>query len=111
MKVLAVAGLLTVGALAGCGDGDDDPGEQLADRVDDVLDADPDAIADRLTELGVEAAAAEVEEAELQCPAARSREPGDRATCRTEIGGATVAVVVEFGEGEQLTVIAVDLVP
>jgi hypothetical protein len=96
--------------VAGCGEDGDRSGD-LAPRVRAALAADPDAVADRLAEQGVDAEPADVTDLDLTCPAVRSPEPGDRATCTGAVDGTAIAVDVEFGEGEELTVVVVEVLP
>ena len=107
-----VAAVLAAAGFAGCGDGDgDDPRQQLADRVQAALAADPQAVVDRLEQLDVDATTDDVEGVDLTCPRVTDPAPGDLATCDGEIAGVQVAVDVEFGEGDDLTVVLVEVRP
>ncbi len=85
------------GAVAACGGGgSDDAGDDLADRVVAVLEAEGDAVD------------GDLEGADVSCPDVRDPEEGHRATCTVTFdGGGSADVDVEFQADGSLTVIAV----
>jgi hypothetical protein len=88
-------GALVVAAACGGDDGGDETGEDLADRVVAVLEADGEAVDGSL------------EGAAVTCPDV-DPEPGDRATCTIELAGdRQVQVDVEFDGDGAITVVAV----
>lgn len=85
-----------VALLAACGGGNGDPGDDLADRVVAVLEAEGDAVD------------GDLEGADVSCPDVRDPEEGNRATCTIRFdGGGSADVDVEFEADGSLTVIAV----
>lgn len=100
-------------AAAGCGDDaggtDDGSGAALAERVVAVLATEPESVIERLAELSVDVDADELDELELTCPAVRDPAPGNRATCTTAVGRSQLAIDVEFGEGDALTVVLIEV--
>ena len=103
--MVATVSLLVGGACSGS------PGDDLDDRVHDALVAEPGPIIDRLAELGLDADAAALEEAEVRCPTVDDPQPGDTATCTVVGFGDEVTVDVQFADGGGVQVVGVDAVP
>jgi hypothetical protein len=110
-RSVALAVALVVTGCSSSGDSGDDPSSALAERVREALQADPEAVADRLDEQGLAVDADDLATAELTCPDVREPMAGDVATCTAEIAGEAVAVDIEFGDGGDLTVVAVEAAP
>ena len=117
LRVVVGGFAVAAAVLGGCGEqeGSSGPAGELADEVADAMATGADQVAERLGTEGVDVDAGDVREldgGDVLCPVVRDPQPGDRATCRVELGGIDVEVDVEFGaEGESLTVIGVQAAP
>jgi hypothetical protein len=104
---IAVASLPLLAATACSADSGDD---ELGARVHAVLAADPGPVVARLAELGVDVGAGALEDAEIGCPKVDEPEPGDTATCVTELADREVSVDVEFTDDGGVRIVCVEVV-
>ena len=97
IRTTVVALCLVAGASCG-GDDTGGNGPSLRDRVNGVLDAEPEIVVRRLAHFGVNVTVEQLDGAGLSCPDVDHPEAGDRATCRLSFddAGIEVEVDVEF---------------